>query len=156
MTTKCNDTDTDIVVDPLLWFIGMQKDWSSRQDLDKAMLDYYKKETILASKICSHERLNKLGDQRLKRYKGPDAGKKNLEDIWVLFDQMAQNKTNLTLVTDSTHFPPLNICDVNAISGKHLVHFLLLQYIFGNMNEYSLIVARIYCLKHVHTSVLNH
>ena len=29
---------------------------------------------------------------------------------------MAQNKTNLTLVTDSTHFPPLNICDINAIS----------------------------------------
>ena len=63
-----------------------------------------------------HERLNKPGDQRLKKYKGPDAGKKNLEDIWALFDQMAQNKTNLTLVTDSTHFPPLNICDINAIS----------------------------------------
>ena len=29
---------------------------------------------------------------------------------------MAQNKTNLTLVTDSTHFPPLNICDINVIS----------------------------------------
>jgi len=29
---------------------------------------------------------------------------------------MAHNKTNLTLVTDSTHFPPLNICDINAIS----------------------------------------
>ena len=52
--------------------------------------------------------------QERKRYKGPDAGKKNLEDIWVLFDQMAHNKTNLTLVTDSTHFPPLNICDINA------------------------------------------
>ena len=116
MTRKCNDTDTGIVVGPLLWFIGMQKDRSNRQDLDKAMLDYYKKETTLASKICLHERLNKPGDQRLKRYKGPDAGKKNLEDIWVLFDQMARNKTNLTLVTDSIHFPPLNICDIKAIS----------------------------------------
>jgi len=29
---------------------------------------------------------------------------------------MAHNKTNLTLVTDSTHFPPLYICDINAIS----------------------------------------
>jgi len=29
---------------------------------------------------------------------------------------MAQNKTNLTVVTDSTHFPPLNICDIIAIS----------------------------------------
>jgi len=29
---------------------------------------------------------------------------------------MAQNETNLTLVTDSTHFPPINICDINAIS----------------------------------------
>ena len=45
-----------------------------------------------------------------------DAGKKNLSDIWALFVQMAQNKTNLTLVTDSTHFLPLNICDINAIS----------------------------------------
>ena len=79
------------------------------------MLDFYK-ETILASKICLHEKLNKPGEQRLKRYKGPDAGMKNLEDIWVLFYQMAHNKTNLTLVTDSTHFPPLNICDINAIS----------------------------------------
>jgi len=26
------------------------------------------------------------------------------------------DKTNLTLVTDSTHFLPLNICDINAIS----------------------------------------
>ena len=42
--------------------------------------------------------------------------KKNLEDIWVLFDHMAHNKTNLTLVTVSTLFPPLNICDINAIS----------------------------------------
>jgi len=40
------------------------------------MLEYYKKETILASKICLHERLNKPGDQIIKRYKGPDAGKK--------------------------------------------------------------------------------
>ena len=116
MTRKSNDKDTDIVVDPLLWFTGMLKDQSNRQDLNKVRLDYYEKETILASKICLHERLNKPGDQRLKRYKGPDAGKKNLEDIWALFDQMAQNKTNRTLVTDSTHFPPLNICDTNAIS----------------------------------------
>ena len=29
---------------------------------------------------------------------------------------MAHNKTNLTLVTDSIHFPPLNMCDINAIS----------------------------------------
>ena len=117
MTRKSNDTDTDIVIDSLLCIsLGMQKDRSNRQDLDKLMLDYYKKETILASKICLHERLNKPGDQRLNKYKGPDARTKNLEDIWVLFDQMAQNKTNLTLVTDSTHFPPLNICDINAIS----------------------------------------
>ena len=101
MTRKSNDTDTDIVVDLLLWFVGIQKDRSNRQDLNKMMLDIYKKETILASKKCYHERLNKPGDQRPKRYKGPDAGKKNLEDIWVLFVQMAQNKTNLTLVTDS-------------------------------------------------------
>jgi len=40
------------------------------------MLEYYKKETILASKICLHERLNKPGDQIIKRYKVPDAGKK--------------------------------------------------------------------------------
>ena len=116
VTRKSNDTDTDIVVDPLLWFIDKLKDQSNRQDLNKVMLAFYKEETILASKICLHEKLNKPGDQRLKRYKGPDAGRKNLEDIWVLFDQMAHNKTNLTLVTDSTHFPPLNICDINAIS----------------------------------------
>jgi len=68
--------------------------------------------------MCLHERLRmtKPGDQRLKKYKEPNAGKKNLEDIWVLFNQMAHNKTNLTLVTNSTHFPPLNICDINAIS----------------------------------------
>ena len=78
VTRKSNDTDTDIVIDSLLWFIGMQKDRSNRQDLNKLMLDYYKKETILASKICLHERLNKPGDQRLKKYKGPDAGKKTL------------------------------------------------------------------------------
>jgi len=96
--------------------LGMQKYRSNRQDLDELMLDYYKKETILASKICLHERLNKPGDQRLKKHKGPNAGKKHLEDIWALVDQMAQNKTNLTLVTDRTHFPPLNICDINAIS----------------------------------------
>jgi len=116
VTRKSNDTDTDIVVDPLLWFIDKLKDRSNRQDLNNVMLDFYKEETILASKICLHERLNKPGDQRLKRYKGPDAGKKNLEDIWVSFDQMAHNKTNLRLVTDSTHFPALNICDINAIS----------------------------------------
>jgi len=91
-------TDTAIVVDPLLWFIDKQKDRSNRQDLNKVMLDFYKEETILASKICLHERLNKPGDQRLKRYKGPNPGKKNLEDIRVLFDQMAHNRTNLTLV----------------------------------------------------------
>jgi len=116
VTRKINDTDTDIVVDPLLWFIGMQKDRSNRQDLDKVMLDVYRKETILTSKKCLHERLNKPGDQRPNRYKGPDAGKKNLKDIWVPFGQMAQNTTNLTLVTDSTRFPPPNICDINAIS----------------------------------------
>jgi len=116
VTRKGNDTDTDIAVDTLVWFIDMLKDRSNRQDLNKVMLDFYKEETILASKICLHERLNKPGDQRLKRKKGPDAGKKTLEDIWVLFDQMAHNKTNLTLGTDSTHFPPLNICDINAIS----------------------------------------
>jgi len=81
VTRMSNDTDTDSVVEPLLWFIGMQKDRSNRQDLNKVMLDFYKEETILASKICLHERLNKPGDQRLKRYKGSDAGKKNLEDI---------------------------------------------------------------------------
>jgi len=43
VTRKCNDTDTDIVVDLLLCFTGMQKDRSNRQYLDKAMLDYYKK-----------------------------------------------------------------------------------------------------------------
>ena len=43
VTRKSNDTDTDIVIDSLLWFIGMQKDRSNRQDLDKLMLDYYKK-----------------------------------------------------------------------------------------------------------------
>jgi len=116
VTRKSNDTDTNIVVDPLLWFIDKLKDRSNRQDLNKGMLDFYKEETILASKTCLHERLNKPGDQRLKRYKRPDAGKKNLEDIWILFDQIAHNKTNLTLVTDSTHFPPLNICEINAIS----------------------------------------
>jgi len=81
VTRKSNDTDTDIVVDPLLWFTDKLKDRSNRQDLNKMMLDFNKEETILASKICLHERLNKSGDQRLKRYKGPDAGKKNLEDI---------------------------------------------------------------------------
>jgi len=116
VTRKSNDTDAYIVVDPLLWFIDMLKDRSNRQDLNKVMLDFYKEETTLASKICSHERLNKPGDQRLKRYKGSNAGKKNLEDIWDLFDQMAHNKTNLTLVTDSTHFSHLKICDINAIS----------------------------------------
>ena len=41
MTRKSNDKDTDIfVVDPLLWFIGMLKDQSNRQDLNKVMLDY--------------------------------------------------------------------------------------------------------------------
>ena len=59
----------------------MLKDQSNRQDLNKVMLDYYKKETILASKICLHERMNNPGDQRLKRYKVPDAGKKHFEDI---------------------------------------------------------------------------
>jgi len=44
VTRKSNDKDTDIVVDPLLWFIGMLKDQSNRQDLNKVMLDYYKKE----------------------------------------------------------------------------------------------------------------
>ena len=78
MTRKSNDKDTDIVVDPRLWFIGMLKDQSNRQELNKVMLDYYENETILALKICLHERLNKPGDQRLKRYKGPDAGKKSL------------------------------------------------------------------------------
>jgi len=116
VTRKSNDTDTDIVVDPLLWFIDKLKDQSNRQDLNKVMLDFYKEETILASKTCLHEKLKQPGDQRLKRYKGPDAGKKNLEHIWVLFDHMAHNKTNLTLVTDSTHFPPLNICDISGIS----------------------------------------
>jgi len=116
VTRKSNDTDTDIVVDPLLRFIDKLKDQSNRQDLNKVMPEFYKEETILASKICLHEKLNKPGDRRLKRYKGPDAGKKTLEDIWVLFDQMAHNKNNLTLVTDSTHFPPLNICDINTIS----------------------------------------
>ena len=75
VTRKSNDTDTDIVVDPLLWFIDKLKDQSNRQDLNKVMLAFYKEETILASKICLHEKLNKPGDQRLKRYKGPDAGK---------------------------------------------------------------------------------
>jgi len=81
VTRKSNDTDTDIVVDPFLWFIDMLKDWSNRQDLNTVMLDFYKEETILGWKICLHERLNKPGDQTLKKYKGPDAGKKNLEDI---------------------------------------------------------------------------
>ena len=76
MTRKINDTD--IIIDPLLWFIGMKKDRSNRQDLDKLMLDYYKKETILASKICLHERLNKPGDQRLKNTKGPMQERKTL------------------------------------------------------------------------------
>jgi len=49
-------TDTDIVVDPLLWFIDKLKDQSNRQDLNKVMLDFYKEETILASKICLHEK----------------------------------------------------------------------------------------------------
>jgi len=46
VTRKSNDKDTDIVIDPLLWFIGMLKDQSNRQDLNKVMLDYYEKETI--------------------------------------------------------------------------------------------------------------
>jgi len=119
-----------LLLNPLLWFIDKQQDRSNRQDLNKVMLDFYKEETILASKICLHERLNKPGDQRLKKYKRPNAGKKNLEDIWVLFDQMAHNKTNLTLVTDSTNFPPLNICDINAISfyGECLLKEVLSQH----------------------------
>jgi len=72
VTRKSNDTDTDTVVDPVLWFIDKLKDQSNRQDLNKVMLDFDKEETILASKICLHEKLNKPGDQRLK----------NLEDIW--------------------------------------------------------------------------
>jgi len=48
VTRKSNDTDTDIVVDPLLWFIDKLKDQSNRQDLNKVMLDFYKEETILA------------------------------------------------------------------------------------------------------------
>ena len=67
MTRKSNDTDTDIVVDPLLWFIDKLKDQSNRQDLNKVMLDFYKEETIPASKICLREKRNKPGDQRLKR-----------------------------------------------------------------------------------------
>jgi len=67
VTRKSDDTDTDIVVDPLLSFIDMLKDRNNRQDLHKMMLDFYKEETILASNICLHERLNKPGDQRLKR-----------------------------------------------------------------------------------------
>jgi len=63
VTRKSNDKDTDIVVDPLLWFIGVLKAQSNRRDLNEVMLDYYEKETILASKICLHERLNKPGDQ---------------------------------------------------------------------------------------------
>ena len=47
VTRKSNDTDTDIVVDPFLWFIDMLKDWSNRQDLNTVMLDVYKEETIL-------------------------------------------------------------------------------------------------------------
>ena len=50
MTRMSNDTDTDSVVEPLLWFIGMQKDRSNRQDLNKVMLDFYKKETSLHQK----------------------------------------------------------------------------------------------------------
>ena len=45
VTRKSNDTDTDIIVDPLMWFIGMLKDRGNRQDLNKVMLDFYKKET---------------------------------------------------------------------------------------------------------------
>ena len=59
VTRKSNDTDTDIVVDPLLCFIDKLKDQSNRQDLNKVMLDFYKEETILASKIRLHEKLNK-------------------------------------------------------------------------------------------------
>jgi len=77
VTRKINDTDADIVVDPLLWFIDMLKDRNNKQDLNKVMLNFYKQETVLASKICLHERLNKPGDQRLKR--GPDAGKKKIQ-----------------------------------------------------------------------------
>ena len=68
VTRKSNDTDIDIFVDPLLWFIDMLKDRSNRQDQNKVMLDFYKEETILASKICLHERLNNPGHQGLKRY----------------------------------------------------------------------------------------
>ena len=46
--------------------LGMQKYRSNRQDLDELMLDYYKKETILASKICLHERLNKSKAKALR------------------------------------------------------------------------------------------
>jgi len=43
VTRKSNDKDTDIVVDPLLWFIGMLKDQSNRQDLNKVMLELLRK-----------------------------------------------------------------------------------------------------------------
>jgi len=33
--------DTDIVVDPLRWFIDKQKDRSNRQELNEVMLDFY-------------------------------------------------------------------------------------------------------------------
>jgi len=50
VTRTSNDThtDTDIVVDPLLWLTDMLKDRSNRQNLNKVMLDFYKEETMLA------------------------------------------------------------------------------------------------------------
>jgi len=95
--------------------MNVQKDAAIRPALNKLILDYYKKEDIFASKERLHENLNTSGN-RLVRRQGLNGAKKNLDDIWVLFDHMPQQMSNLTFVTENSNFPPLNIRDINAVS----------------------------------------
>jgi len=111
---------SDVIVDPLLWFVHNQINIVNEETITKTVLDFYTEQEIQHSKELLSKAIRPRG--RIVKRQGHKKNHTNVADILSLIhelDTAVPADSGPQIVTKDTHFPPLDIKDINATCFYH-------------------------------------
>ena len=111
-----SEVEGRIIVNTILWYIHGRMDFMPFKLLSKLVKEYFQESDIKeAKKILFTAAAS--NDKRKKIRQGPRSSEFNIKDIYELFQDLSNaGDNNLSFVTASSRFPPLDIKNIDAMT----------------------------------------
>jgi len=118
--TKAKDENRTFIVNSLLFFMNHRQKSTALDSTFQMMLNYYNEETISEAKALLHNKI--APEKRFIKIKGVGKARETLKYIHDMIIEMDADPNNsISLVTENTDFPSLDLRHIDVASLYHKI-----------------------------------